>query len=57
MTSWTQEPEPDPADVERLAVLVTGASRMAPEDAARYLLRAGVSIDQVNLPGEGNGNG
>ena len=49
--------EPDPADVERLAVLVTGASRMAPEDAARYLLRHGVSIDQVNLPGEGNGNG
>lgn len=51
------EAEPDPGDVERLAVLVTGASRMAPEDAARYLLRHGVSIDQVNLPGEGNGNG
>jgi hypothetical protein len=49
--------EPDPGDVERLAVLVTGASRMAPEDAARYLLRAGVSIDAVNLPGEGGDRG
>lgn len=43
---------PGPADVERMAALVTEASRMAPEDAARYLLRAGVT-----LPGGDGGNG
>lgn len=47
-----QEQEPDRADVERLGALVTEASRMAPEDAARYLLRKGVT-----LPAEGDGNG
>lgn len=43
---------PDPADVERMASLFTEASRMAPEDAARYLLRKGVT-----LPGGDGGNG
>lgn len=43
--------EPDSADVGRMASLFTEASRMAPEDAARYLLGKG-----VRLPGGDGGN-
>jgi hypothetical protein len=42
--SGSRDPEPDPADVERLASLVTEASRMSPGDAARYLLGKGVRL-------------
>lgn len=50
--SRSRKPEPATADVERMAGLFTEASRMAPEDAARYLLRKGVT-----LPGGDGGNG
>ena len=38
--------EPDPAGVEHLAALITEASRMSPEDAARYLLGKGVRLGE-----------
>lgn len=61
--SRKREPEPDPADVTRLAALVVasrekhGGWPLDEGDLAADLLRAGVNIDAVNLPGEGDGHG